>query len=227
MSDHLVTQQEPRLEHLGYHVLPKVLIIDVHNGVVLFRVKWLALGLDLRDSQLLQDLLVLVEDHLQPLLVGRVLIALSGHSPLQVVVHRQELLDGVRLGVLVEIVFLLRGALAVVVVLCRQPDELILHGLQLPGGQLRRLHLLPGQGVGLFLFLLAPGGLLRLLIGHLLLRGGSLFLRSLLRLFRRLLRRLLRLFAHSFASSFGGNSCLPNSRVNPSAKPESRAATVP
>ena len=54
VSDHLVTQQEPRLEHLGYHVLPKVLIIDVHNGVVLFRVKWLALGLDLRDSQLLQ-----------------------------------------------------------------------------------------------------------------------------------------------------------------------------
>ena len=70
----------------------------------------------------------------------------------------------------------------------RGGDDLFLHGLQLPGGQLRRLHLLPGQGVGLFLFLLAPGGLLRLLIWHLLLRGGSLFLRSLLRLFRRLQR---------------------------------------
>ena len=61
MPDDLVAQHEARLEYLAHHILAEVLIVDVHDGVVLLRVEGRSLGLDLRDAQLLQDLLVLVD----------------------------------------------------------------------------------------------------------------------------------------------------------------------
>ena len=157
--------------------------------------------------------------------MGAVLASFGGRGPFQIVIHRQKSLDGVALGILVDIVLFLGCTLAVVVILGGEAGELILHGFQLLGSQFHLFHLLPGKGDALFLFLFLLGLLLRLLI-----LGGLLLLRlRCLGSLGRLLYRLFGFFAHVSVSSFGGNSCfscLPKSFVSPSAKPVSLAATA-
>ena len=105
-----------------------------------------------------------MEDHLQSLFVGIVLAALGGCGSFQIVIHRQEGLDGVALGILIDAILFLGGALAVVVILGSEAGELILHGFQLLGSQFHLLHLLPGKGDALFLLFFLLGLLFRLLI---------------------------------------------------------------
>ena len=151
VAQDLAVEFKTRLEHLGYNVLAQILVLNVHDGVHQLRVKFLALGLDLLDALLGKQLLELVEDHLQSLFVGIVLAALGGCGPFQIVIHRQEGLDGVALGILIDAILFLGGALAVVVILGSEAGELILHGFQLLGSQLHLLYLLPGKGDALFL----------------------------------------------------------------------------
>ena len=105
--------------------------------------------------------------------MGVVLVPGLVHRPLQVVVDLQELGEGVDLGILVDALLFLGGALAVVVVLSGQAQVLVTGGLQLFGQGLHFLHLLPGDGEGL------GGGLVLLpvLLGHL---AGLLLLALLL-----------------------------------------------
>ena len=180
----------------------------MHDGVVPLGIEFLALGVLHRDAHLLQNGAQLVEDHLHALLVDIVLIPRLGHRPLQVVIDLQELGDGVDLGVLVEVLLLPGGALAVVVVLRRQTQVLVVEGRQLSGQGLHLLHLLPGDGKGLLrlraVLLSHLGGLLLGLL-LLLLHGRGIF---------------LLILTHERSSSLGGNSLLflPNILVRLSAK---------
>ena len=133
-----------------------------------------------------------MEDHLHALLVDVVLVPGLAHGPLQIVIHLQELGDGVYLGVLVGALLLLGGALAVVVILRRQTQVLIVEGGELSGQGLQLLHLLLGEGEGL------GGGL----PAHLRRLGGLLL--DLL-LLQGLHGGAVLFLAHDCSSSFGGN----------------------
>ena len=85
--------------------------------------------------------------------MGGILAAGAVGRALEVIIHCQEGLDGVRLGVLIDVILFLCGALAVVVILRGEADILILHGIQLLDGKLHLLHLLVGEGDALFLLL--------------------------------------------------------------------------
>ena len=82
-AQHLVAQHEALLEHLDHGVFSGFLVLHMHDGVVLFRVKGLTLGLDLRDAQLGPRLAELAEDQLQTLTVDIRLVIL-GDAPLPV-----------------------------------------------------------------------------------------------------------------------------------------------
>src|SRR5699024_6484444 len=112
-------------------------------------------------------------------------------------------------GVLIDGLLLSGGALAVVVVLRRQTQVLVMEGGQLPGQGLHLLHLLPGDGEGLRRLLLPV--LLRHLLGLLGLLGGLLLLPGGGGVFLFL--------AHGISSSLGGNWLFfPNIFVRLSAK---------
>ena len=189
------------MEDLNDGVLPNALVLHVHHGVVLFRVKGLTLRLDLADAQLFQYAEKLLGDHLQALLVAVALLAL-GNAPDQVVVHLQKRFDGIHPGIGVDILLFLGGALAVVVVFRRQAQILVVP-LRHQLSQLFHLfHLLFGNGKGF---------LCRL--------GLGLFHGNFRLDFFRTFFVLLFLLAHlSLLSSSNGYSRLPNIRVRLSAK---------
>ena len=165
-------------------------------------VKGFALGGNLLHPQLFQHSLELGHGHLHALgigLVGGLLL----QRPLQIVIHREQFLDGVRPGGGPGVFLFLLASLAVVVVLRQQPE--------------------------VFVFLL-PQGLLEgfLLAGFLLfLRGFGHFLRGLLLGFLGDLILIVIFLAHGMwypphssgsLPAGGGISPLPNMRERPSAK---------
>ena len=163
----------------------------MHHGIVLLRIEGLALRLNAGDAQLLQHCQKLPADQLHALPMG-VALGELGKATLQIIQHPQKLLDGIRLGVGVDVFLFLGGALAVVIVFRRQTQILVAgiadHFSQL----LHLLHLLTGDGKGLLL-----GGLFRSLLRF---RGG-VGLRLLL------LRGVLLFFLTHDCSSLVGGSC--------------------
>ena len=162
----------------------------MHDGVVADGVEDLSHGVDDGDAHLLQNAGELVEDHLHALFVDVLLVPGLAHRPLQVVVDLQELGDSVGLGVLIDALLLLGGALAVVVVLSGQAQVLVVERRHLPGQLLHFFHLLPGDGEGLpgVLLTVLLGDLARLFLGRLAVQGGVFVF-----------------LAHDMSSSFGGN----------------------
>ena len=122
----------------------------MHDGVVLVGIKGLAQAIDLLHTQLFQGGVELGHDHLHALAVGLVLGALL-QGPLQVVIHRQELLHGVGFDFAVEIVLFLLAAASEVVILGANAQVLVVEcGLFLFQDFLLRL-----QGGPLLVLLLA------------------------------------------------------------------------
>ena len=211
------------------------------------RIEFFTKALNLRDAQFLQRGAELRHDHLDAFLVGFILGVLF-QGALQIIVDRQELCHGVGLDVAVERILFLLTALAEVVVLRADAQELVVEvGLLLfKGGDLL---FLPGRLSAespLFLLLgfLALFALFRFDVGCLF--GGAsllrvfrcLFFRN--RVFRRILFRshvfLLFIVHRSLSSLFliisllcipsGGASPLPSRLESPAARKRSFAATA-
>ena len=122
---------------------------------------------DRRDAEPGERFFILVEDHLEPLLVGIVVLrAELGEAALEIVVHRKHTLDGVDLRVGVDAFLFLGGALAVVIVFGGEPQILVMLLGKLLGKALHLLHLLArdGEGLGLRFLLLILGGKLLFLL---------------------------------------------------------------
>ena len=138
--------------------------------------------------------------------MGIALLELA-YGPVQVIRHIQEGLHGVQLGIGIDALLLLGGALTIVVVLGGQAKIFIVAVAEELCQTLKLLHLLPADGEGL----LHLRHLRRFLCRGLLsgLRGGLL----------RLLHILFLFFTHFLFSSPGGSSRgFSNIRLRLSAK---------
>ena len=113
----LVAEHEALLQDLDHGIFAVALVLNVHHGVVPLGIKFLAHAVDRRDAEPGERFFILVEDHLEPLLVGIVVLrAELGEAALEIVVHRKHTLDGVDFRVGVDAFLFLGGALAVVIV---------------------------------------------------------------------------------------------------------------
>ena len=138
-ADHLIAHDETLLEHFHDLVLALFRILHVHDRVVESGVKLLAQALNLGDAQLLHGGVELGHNHLHTTAVGLVLGGLV-QGPNQIVIHRQELFQGLGLDVGIETVLFLLAALAEIVILGAETQVLVVQGGIL------------GRGVGFGLF---------------------------------------------------------------------------
>ena len=126
-ADHLIAHEEALLEHFHDLVLALFRILHMHHRVMEGGVKLLAQAFDLGDTQLLHGGVELGHDHLHAPAVGLVLGGLV-QGPDQIVVHRQELLQGLGLDVGIEAVLLLLAAFTEIVILGAEAQVLVIQG---------------------------------------------------------------------------------------------------
>ena len=114
-TDDLFADDKALLEDLGDHILAQPFLFDVHHGVVPRGIKGFTDLAEARHAKALHDLHQLVHGHLDAFFV-RLVGSLLRKGSFKVVVHRQELSDGLGPDDGVELVFFLLAALAEVVV---------------------------------------------------------------------------------------------------------------
>jgi len=116
----LVPQSKALLELLGDGIFSKIGIFDGHYRVVPVWIKRLADSLDPLDAHVFKDLCKPCHRHLDAL-VERLVGTLHFQGAFQIVIYREQPGHRVGTGALVSSLALLGAALAVIIVLCREP----------------------------------------------------------------------------------------------------------
>ena len=103
MTDYFVSQFKTRLEHLCNGVFTELFIVNVHNGVVPFRVKRLTFRVNFRNAKVFENFLILLENLHQSFEMGGFLLTFPGFDgAFQVVVNAQKCPDGINFRILPE-----------------------------------------------------------------------------------------------------------------------------
>ena len=139
VADDLFADPEAGLEHFADDALTEVLVILVHDGVVVDRIKGLAHFTECLDAETFHNGHQTGHGHFHALLVGFI-GGFLGQCPLQVVKYRQELANGLGLNVGVQRFALFLGPLTEVVIFGNQTQVIVVLGHQL-GFQLFRYNI--------------------------------------------------------------------------------------
>ena len=127
-TKNLVAQHKALFKDFCHNIFPKVFIVHMHHGIVDIGVELGAFCPDLGNAQTFQSSVELFHDHFKALAVRGILFVLAD-AAFQIIMHAQESGDGIDAGIGIDAFFFLCGALAVVFILCRQAQLLVIEGV--------------------------------------------------------------------------------------------------